>query len=161
MGPVRNTVPAMANHLRPSDRRLARPLGALVLALGVALLVIAAMSGRAPDDDTTEVVQPASDVSTDPTVLGSTIERSTTIPTAPPASALGFTTTTSTTSGARSGGGGGGGPAPTTQGTTSPTLGPPVSITNPGTRPTTTTTSSTTTTSTVPPSTEVTTGPLP
>jgi hypothetical protein len=121
----------MASHLRPSYRRHARPLGALAVAFGVALLVIAAMSGRSPDDDTTELVQPATDVSTEPTVLGSTIERSTTLPSAPPASALGFTTTSTTSDDSPSGGGGGGGgPAPTTQATTSPTLGPPVAITN-------------------------------
>ena len=142
MGPVRNTVPAMANHLRPPDRRHARPLGALAVALGVAFLVIAAMSGQSPDNDTTELVQPATEVSTDPTVLGSTIEPTTTLPSAPPASALGFTTTTSDDSSDGDGGGGGGdggGPAPTTQATTSPTLGPPVAITS------TTTTGPTTT----------------
>ena len=151
----------MANHLRPPDRRHARPLGALAVALGVALLVVAAMSGQAPDEDTTELVQPATDVSTEPTVLGSTIERSTTLPSAPPASALGFTTTTSDDSSDDDGGGnggGGGGPAPTTQATTSPTLGPPVSFTNTTTTRPTTTTSTTVqdTTTTV-----VTSGPTP
>ena len=162
---MRNTVPAMASHLRPSYRRHARPLGALAVALGVALLVIAAMSGRSPDNDTTELVQPATDVSTEPTVLGSTIERSTTLPSAPPASALGFTTTSTTgddgpSGGGRGGGGGGGGgPAPTTQATTSPTLGPPVAITNTTTtRPTTTTTTTTSTTSTTEGTTDATVG---
>ena len=142
---MRNTVPAMANHLRPPDRHLARLLGALGLAIGVAVVVLAAMSGR-PPDDTTELVQPVTDVSTDPTVLGSTVERSTTLPSAPPADAFGFTTTTGDDSSDDGDGGGDGGPAPTTQATTSPTIAPPVSITRPPTRSTTTTTAPTTTT---------------
>src|SRR6188472_1233824 len=106
---MRNTVSAMPAHLRSPNRRYARPLEALAVAFGVALLVIAAMSGRAPDDGSTELVQPATDVSTDPTVLGSTIERSTTLPSAPPADAFSVTTTTASTGGGSSDGGGDGG----------------------------------------------------
>jgi hypothetical protein len=135
----------VANHLRPPDRHLARHLGALAVAFGVALLVVAGVGGRAPDNGGTDLVQPATEVSTEPTVLGSTIERSTTRPSAPPASALGFTTTTTDDDSSDDDDG----PAPTSQTTTSPTLGPPVSITNTTTtRPTTTTSTSTTTTTT-------------
>lgn len=158
---------AMPAHLRPPERTKTRLLGALALAIGlgvtVAVLVLAASGGDGGDEPTTRLVQPATDVSTEPTVLGTVIKRTTTLPPGAPASPATFTTqgagdprraTSSPTAGRRAG---------TT--TPPPTLAPPVSITAPprtttttaptttstSEAPTTTTTESTTTTDTTPP----------
>jgi hypothetical protein len=139
----------MARLIRPPERRFARPIGVLAIAVGISLLVIAGLSSR-PSEQSVDLAQVAP--STSETVLGEVIEQ-TTLPEAPPAEAAGFTTTTSESdepavSPATA-------PPPPD---TSPTIIPPVSITNPNppttttTRPptttTTSTTSSTTTTST-------------
>jgi hypothetical protein len=127
-------------HLRPPERRPARTVGVLAVAVGVALLVLAGFTGRPADERTTQLVQPATQASSEPTVLGSETER-TTIPDAPPASAAELTTTTTEESG-----GGGTSVVTSPQLSPSPTLGPPVSVTRPPPpRPTTTTTAPTTT----------------
>jgi hypothetical protein len=115
-----------------------RTVGVLAVAVGVALLVLAGFTERPADERTTQLVQPATEASPEPTVLGSETER-TTIPDAPPASAAGFTTTTEES------GDGGTSVATSPQLSPSPTLGPPVSVTRPPRpRPTTTTTTTTT-----------------
>jgi cytoskeletal protein RodZ len=136
---LRNTVPRVPAHLRPPERRAARPLGVLAIALGLGLLVIAGFRGRPADEDTMRLVRPATESSTGPTVLSEGIDQ-TTVPDAPPASAAGFTTTTTTGSGDQPRGATRFDPPP-------PTVAPPVSVTRPPPpRPTTTTTRPTSTT---------------
>lgn len=113
-----------------TDHRAARVGGSLAIAFGVGLLALAVTSGEVDDGGSTDVAGPTTE-STEATVLGEVIER-TTLPDAPPASAVGFTTTTTsepedgTTSTA---------PPPTigspTSTTPPPTIGPPTSITRP------------------------------
>ena len=145
-----------ARHLS-SDHRLARLGGVLAIALGVGLLAFVVTSDEVDDGGSSDLATPT----TDATVLGEVIE-GTTLPDAPPASAVGFTTTTEQGAGdAVAGGSGGGG-----GGTTDPTIGPPVSFDNPTptigpptsiVRPTTTTTAPTTTAPTTTSSTTTTT----
>ena len=136
---MRNTFADMAAHLRPPEPRRAQRFGALVVAIVLAAAVLIGFRGEPRDEATTTLVQSASNVTTAPTVLGEVIERTTTLPLASPASAVGVTTTSTeapaTTAFT---------PAPTNP---PPALGPPVSITRPPDR-TTTTTAPTTTSST-------------
>ena len=133
----------MPRHLRPPERRTATRVGVLAIAMGVALLVIAGMSTRPAEDGDDDLDQPAT--ATSATVLGEVIER-TTLPDAPPASAVGFTTTSASDESPSEDRD----PAPRTA-TTSPTVGPPESTTPPPTTtsspssPTSTTEASTTT----------------
>src|SRR5262245_14563577 len=83
-GPLRDTDRAVPAHLRPPERHAARPLGALAIAVGIALLVVAGLGSRPAEEGTTQLVQPATDASTAPTVLGEGVER-TSVPEAPPA----------------------------------------------------------------------------
>ena len=123
--------------MRPPESKT-RPVGVLAIALGVAVLVLAAF-----DDEAVTLVRPATDVSTEPTALGEVIERSTTLPPSPTASPATFALTADDPAAVNTGG------SPSTDrpgASTSPTLGPPVSITSPSPPRTTTTTAPTTST---------------
>lgn len=127
--------------MRPPESKT-RPVGVLAIALGVAVLVLAAFDGGA-DDEAVTLVRPATDVSTEPTALGEVIERSTTLPPSPTASPATFALTADDPAAVNTGG------SPSTDrpgASTSPTLGPPVSITSPSPPRTTTTTAPTTST---------------
>ena len=138
----------MRARLPLTDHRAARVGGVLAIALGVGLLALAATSSEVDDGGSSDVAGPTTE-NTEATVLGEVIE-GTTLPDAPPASAVGFTTTTEGDEGGDSDG-----PAATTSPPTigsptsttpPPTIGPPVSVTRPPTTTSSTTTSSTTTT---------------
>ena len=128
-----------ARHLS-SNHPAARLGGVLAIALGVGLLALAVTSGEVDDGGSSDLAAPTAR-NTEATVLGEVIE-GTTLPDAPPASAVGFTTTSAGIED------GDPGPVPTspppsigspTSTTPPPTIGPPTSIV----RPTTTTTSTT------------------
>lgn len=124
--------------MRPPESKT-RPVGVLAVALGVLVLVLAAFDGRASDDAVT-LARPATDAPTEPTVLGEVIERSTTLP----ASSATLALTADDPAAASTTGG-----SPSTDrpgASTSPTLGPPVSITSPSPPRTTPTTAPTTST---------------
>jgi serine/threonine-protein kinase len=142
----------MPPRLGLADHRPAHIVIALALAAATALTVLALLSGEAGDDRSGVLGAPTTEDTTDPTVLGEVVE-STTLPEAPPASAVGFDTTSTA-------GSSGSGPVvtapppppPPPPTTPPPTLGPPTSVV----RPTTTTTAPTTSTT---PSTTETPGP--
>ena len=142
---MRNTHGAMPAHLLPPERA-ARPAGVLALSVGVAILAFVALDGQT--DDGTTLIRPVGDTSTEASVLGEVIER-TTLPAAPPASPATVPSTDGSPTPSPSPRSSGGRPPPTTAGP-GPTLLPPVSITAP---PSTTTTTAPTTTTTEAPTT--------
>jgi hypothetical protein len=146
----------MASHMRP-PRSKARPFGILAVALGVGLLVLVVFDQNGDDDDAA-LVRDEAEQTTDPTVLGEVIERSTTLPAAAPAIPATFAVDSDSGSGSGAGEGGPTGPTSTQPpDTTNPTLIPPTSITSPNPPRTTTTTAPTTTTTDGPTTTEPTT----
>lgn len=156
-GPVRNTHDAMpAAHLLPPERSLRSTLGVLVLSLGMAILALVALDNRS--DDRTTLIRPSSDASTEVSVLGDVIPRTSTPPRSPPASPATFPTTRDTHPAPGSGGSPGEIAPPSAS--PGPTLIPPVSVTAPDRPPRTTTTTEPTTTTTEEPTT-TTTEPLP
>jgi hypothetical protein len=129
-----------ARHLT-ADHRAARLGGVLAMALGVGLLVFAVSSGEVDDGSSSDLATPSTE-EPEATVLGEVIE-ATTLPDAPPASAVAFTTTSEVDEEEDDGDDDDGTPAPPptigspTSATPPPTIGPPTSIVRP---PTTTTT---------------------
>jgi hypothetical protein len=139
----------LARLLTPGSKE--RAVSALCVAVGTVLLVAFLLREEGGPVDVAATTTTSVEAATRPTVLGEVLGADTTVPEAPPASAVLVTLDdepSSTTTAGR--------PFVRPQGTPDPTIAPPVSVIRPPSRTTTTTTRPTTTTTAAPPTTTTT-----